>query len=308
MWLNDGSGNFTPLNNRQSFVFSPDADPMGPWGMWPFDYDKDGDWDFAWDQPSNFSRIENIGYSRIKFAENTLDTNGFFGGSNQRDRLKGTAADETFYLYGGDDVVNAGSGNDTVYVTFGHDHVYGESGVDTAYFTGPLADYQITTKGGVTLVADRLFGRYGSNQLDSVERLVFDDVHLALDTDASAGQAYRLYKAAFDRIPDQAGLGYWIAQLDAGASLSAAAGGFVSSAEFQSTYGRDLDDASFVSLLYANVLDRQPDAGGYAYWLEAMSDGLTREQVLVAFSESVENQMNVSDLIGDGIQYIPFLT
>ena len=75
VWLNDGSGNFTPLNNRQSFVFSPDADPMGPWGMWPFDYDKDGDWDFAWDQPSNFSRIENIGDSRIKFAENTLYTN-----------------------------------------------------------------------------------------------------------------------------------------------------------------------------------------------------------------------------------------
>jgi hypothetical protein len=33
---------------------------------------------------------------------------------------------------------------------------------------------------------------------------------VALDVDGAAGQAYRLYQAAFDRAPDKNGLGYWI--------------------------------------------------------------------------------------------------
>ena len=307
VWINDGAGHFTPLQNRDSFVFSGDADPMGPWGMWPFDYDKDGDWDFAWDQPSNYSLVDNVGYARFKFAENTTDTNGVFGGSSERDLLKGTALAETFYLYGGDDVVYAGAGDDAIYVTFGHDRVYGEEGLDTSYFSGLASAFEIDIEDNVVTVTDQLFSRYGSNQLYDVERLAFSDATIALDLEGGAGQAYRLYKAAFDRIPDQTGLGFWIAQMDAGASLTDAASGFVTSAEFQSMYGDGIGDADFVALLYENVLDRQPDASGYAYWLDAMAGGLSREQVLANFSESVENKANVADLIDQGIQYTAFI-
>ena len=52
--------------------------------------------------------------------------------------------------------------------------------------------------------------------LQNVERIAFDDGIIAFDDDGLAGQAYRLYQACFDRIPDALGLGFWIKQLDAG--------------------------------------------------------------------------------------------
>lgn len=59
--------------------------------------------------------------------------------------------------------------------------------------------------------ADRSFADV---YLDSVERIRFTDKVIALDIDGNAGEAYRLYKAAFDRTPDKEGLGSWIGQLD----------------------------------------------------------------------------------------------
>ena len=35
-------------------------------------------------------------------------------------------------------------------------------------------------------------------------------------------------------------------------------------------------------------MDREPDAGGYAAWVEALDDGATREQVFNGFTQSPE--------------------
>jgi len=71
-------------------------------------------------------------------------------------------------------------------------------------------------------------------------------------------------------------------------SLNSLADGFVSSAEFQQKYGV-LDNAQFVTQLYHNVLDRDPDPGGLAGWVAAMQNGATKAVVLVGFAESAEN-------------------
>lgn len=128
------------------------------------------------------------------------------------------------------------------------------------------------------------------------------------DINGLAGQAYRLYQAAFDRQPDAGGLGYWIDQLQRGTKLETVARGFVGSDEFQSTYGSTVTNDRFIELLYNNVLDRQPDSAGYGFWQDAMQNGLTRESLLIEFSESPENQSNVLAQISGGIQYLPFIT
>lgn len=137
-------------------------------------------------------------------------------------------------------------------------------------------------------------------------RVAFKDVVLAYDIDGIAGQAYRIYQAAFDRVPDASGLGYWIAQMDQGASLSSIAMGFVQSLEFETRYGASSSDEQFVDLLYANVLDRQPDQSGYDYWIDVMNQGLSRAEVLAYFSESAENVANVQNTIVNGIVYVPY--
>jgi hypothetical protein len=224
---------------------------------------------------------------------------------------------------GHSDGIRGGDGNDTFKgngARSGRDEFYGEAGTDTAIFRGRLGEYRIEWSDQIWdsrmrdgsnaagyVVTDRSNARDDVTVLVEVERLQFLDVTLALDFDGVAGQAYRIYKAAFDRAPDLPGLGYWINAMDNGATLTGVAGGFIGSAEFQNRYG-SVNDTDFIRLLYENVLDRQPDASGYEFWQGAMGRGLSREGVLVEFSESSENKSNVAGLIANGIQYTPFIS
>ena len=62
--------------------------------------------------------------------------------------------------------------------------------------------------------------------------------------------------------------------------------GFVGSAEFISTYSANLSNTEFVTLLYDNVMDRAPDAGGLARWTGDLEGDPSRAQVVLGFSES----------------------
>jgi hypothetical protein len=184
------------------------------------------------------------------------------------------------------------------------DQMNGTSGLDTVRFNGVLSDYSIAINENNVIVIDSYVGGDGTDTLTNVERLKFLDINVALDLDGDAGQAYRLYKAAFDRAPDLTGLGYWINDLDAGASLLDVSVGFTHSNEFYSLYGENSSNVDFITLLYANVLDRTPDESGYAYWLNELDNGInTREGMLIGFSESAENQLAVIELIANGIEY-----
>lgn len=140
--------------------------------------------------------------------------------------------------------------------------------------------------------------------LANVERIVFQDGTLALNVEGNSGQAYRLYQASFDRTPDAAGLEFWIKQLDSGdLSLVEVASNFINSAEFSAAYGdsKTLADTKFVDLLYKNVLKRDADQEGYEFWLSQKAQDLSRQEMLVFFSESTENKSNVAPFIDDGI-------
>ncbi|SDF11790.1 DUF4214 domain-containing protein [Limimaricola pyoseonensis] len=128
--------------------------------------------------------------------------------------------------------------------------------------------------------ADRLFGEEGDDLLigGSVRDVSTQD-------DA---RIYRLYEATLGRAPDTAGFENWTDRLASGEmQLSEIVSGFVRSREFQNTYG-SLDDQGFVSLLYNNVLDRAPDQTGLNNWTARLEDGMSRERVVLGFSESAE--------------------
>ena len=194
-------------------------------------------------------------------------------------------------------VVSGGAGNDTLVGGAGNDTLDGGAGLDTALFSGSKAGYTLTrTSSGMTAAS----AADGTDALINIERLQFTDKTLAFDLDGNAGQAYRLYQAAFDRVPDQGGLGYWINEMDRGTGLSQVATGFINSAEFKALYGNNPSNSEFVTLIYDNVLHRTPDAGGYSYWMEQLSSGMTRENVLIGFSESTENKVALMAFDMDG--------
>lgn len=98
---------------------------------------------------------------------------------------------------------------------------------------------------------------------------------------------YRLYSATFDRAPDRGGFDAWTENLANGTTFTQAVSGFVNSKEFQNAYG-DLDNEAFVELLYNNVLDRSSDMAGQQSWLNALSIGSSRADVVKAFVQSGE--------------------
>jgi hypothetical protein len=101
------------------------------------------------------------------------------------------------------------------------------------------------------------------------------------------GQVCRLYQAYFLRLPDADGIDHWRRSLAAGLSLAAVSDGFAGSPEFIARYGA-LDDRGFVSLVYRNVLGREPDPAGLEHWARQLAAGASRGTVMTGFSESAE--------------------
>lgn len=97
----------------------------------------------------------------------------------------------------------------------------------------------------------------------------------------------RLYQATFDRTPDAQGFLYWVDLYRRGLPLTTLAEHFMTSSEWRATVGSP-DDATFVDLLYRNVLGRPADPDGAAYWQGELSRGYPRAALVVSFSESPE--------------------
>ena len=97
----------------------------------------------------------------------------------------------------------------------------------------------------------------------------------------------RLYRTYFLRNPDHLGLDHWIHRRQAGIRLGDISNQFATSPEFAIRYGT-LDDGEFIDLVYQNVMDREPDANGKAYWLDRLDVGLYRGQLMTSFSDSRE--------------------
>jgi hypothetical protein len=109
------------------------------------------------------------------------------------------------------------------------------------------------------------------------------------DLSENAAAVARLYDTVFGRLPDVVGLDFWRGQLDTGAlQLRDVAANYVASGEFQATYGA-LDNPGFVNAIYQNTLDRPADPGGRDFWVGQLQAGMTRAEVILAFSESAEH-------------------
>jgi hypothetical protein len=208
------------------------------------------------------------------------------------------------------DVIYGAQGNDFITSKDGDDYVDGGAGLDHSIFSGNISQYAVSVISTFKVsIEDTVANRDGIDTLERIERFVFNDSILAVDTGAgeSAGVIARLYQGALSREGDSSGLGYWITQLDNGNNSADVASGFINSDEFLTNYGSDISDGQFITNLYSNMLGRAPDAAGYAYWFNEMQNGATKEQTLINFSESAEGIAHTYDLLVNGVNYSQWL-
>jgi hypothetical protein len=99
----------------------------------------------------------------------------------------------------------------------------------------------------------------------------------------------RLYWAYFKRRPDLGGLNFWINRYRNGWRLVDISQEFAKSSEFRTKYGNTTPE-QFVTLVYQNVLEREPEAGGLSFWANRIRNGTPRGQVMTNFSESSEGR------------------
>jgi serralysin len=216
------------------------------------------------------------------------------------DSIYGTRNGDYLWGYAGNDSLFGGSGNDFLNGMSGIDAIDGGGGIDTLIVDNDSQGrYQKSSNSYWTIDGDVVV---------NVERVKFWDKAVALDINGTGGQAYRIYKAAFDRVPDTKGLGYWIDQIDNGMDVVEVAARFIDSPEFRAFYGQNPSHTEFLTKVYRNVLDRAPDSAGLAWWNNEMKTNPEKswQKVLADFSESAENQANVASLIANGITYDPW--
>ena len=241
------------------------------------------------------------------------DSDDTVTGTSGSDIMDGRSGNDILYAGFGDDNVSGGEGDDTLYGEDGDDmlvgglglnQLFGGEGTDTALYLGIRNTLDIEDNGDGTYTVN---GESMEDLLNSIEFIGFDDgrmsVGYAVEVRDNQEEFARFYNALFERLPDDAGLNYWVNDLiDAtygggGNSIQGAAQAFTESEEFQTLYGENVDNYQFVNLLYQNILNRTADQAGYDYWIAEINAFGNRGGMIVSFANSEEYIGNTQEAI-----------
>lgn len=229
--VNDGSGKFHDETEAR-FPQNKSASAYGTWykSIEVIDINHDGFSDMVLDDDNYIGKVMlNDGQGNFtqiaqtdpwqKVAVGDVNNDGMSdlilsSSSGDFDTYINTMANGHIYKanFGGDNLLGSSTA-DTFISGDGNDKFTGNGGVDIAKMHGISSNYSITTANGITTVNDNTMAD-GIDTLVNISRIQFTDKTIALDINGNAGQAYRVYQAAFDRKPDNGGLKYWIDVMD----------------------------------------------------------------------------------------------
>ncbi len=211
-------------------------------------------------------------------------------GSAGNDQITVQDAKNTQIILGtGDSSVQAGGGVDTVSAGLGNSTIVGGSGdYAVVKLAGAPTNYTVTVNNGHAVVTNNTtakttdISKIQYVQLDGNKALVFakNSVEAAIST---------LYHTAFGRDADAGGLDYWFDVGRGGASMKQIADAFTHSAEFAPVAA--LSNADFVAGLYQNTFGRAGEESGVAFWVDALTKGSTRADLIESFSQIGANNI-----------------
>lgn len=253
---------------------------------------------------SGLAAVDNLGIAlgtAIEFVIGTAHDDYFIGSERAETWLPGF----------GHDLIDAGEGTDIVRAPVG---VQSITTLTNAFSMDVVAPQdavrleRIDPDGLAQSTRWKLEGPGFSYDLQDVERLHFaGGGFVALDLQGHAGQAYRLLEAVLQQAPSKSSVGAWMAKLDQGLALEAMAAQLLSDSEgLLSLQAAQNQPQQFVQALYQQILGRSPDEEGFNWWLRMLEDrAYAAPSLLIAFTESLENQIEALALIGSGIAYDP---
>jgi hypothetical protein len=132
----------------------------------------------------NDTLIGGLGDDKLKGGKG----DDLLNGGDGDDELKGGKGADTLNGGDGNDEIDAGSDDDVIIGGDGDDTIDGGDGNDTAVFSGSITDFTISTNDGVTTVFGN--GTQGTDTLENVETLVFDDYTIDLTAENNGPAAF----------------------------------------------------------------------------------------------------------------------
>ena len=100
------------------------------------------------------------------------------------------------------------------------------------------------------------------------------------------GFVVRLYRNVLEREPDDRGFNNWVNNLNSKkTTASSTVKGFFLSEEMKK---RNLDNETYVQILYRTILNREADSKGLQNWVDRLNVGMSREHVINGFLDSKE--------------------
>jgi Ca2+-binding RTX toxin-like protein len=215
---------------------------------------------------------------------------------------EGTPANDR--LPGSDDadLASGGAGDDTLLGSPGPDTIDGGSGRDTVAYEDPASAFTLAIGKGELSISG---GSAGTDLLLDVEALEFGD-GTGLDLDMLTGVASlspdalraltEMYIAYFDRAPDAEGLYYWGSRLADGMTMEEIARSFFTQDESVAAFPDPGDSAALVDAAYRNLLERDADAEGRAYWIGALDSGdVSKAEFMLALISGAKTNAAAGD-------------
>jgi hypothetical protein len=203
----------------------------------------------------------------------------------------------------GADTITTGAGDDVIVSGEGMDVIDGGEGYDVILVSNEQSFDWVAIEGGALKVVDEN-DEANSIEFKNIEFIQIGEGALSEDggsvsivTSEAAAAALRLYEGLLDRQADLAGDQFWRAKaMEEGVSTATIARAFMDSAEFKEA-NPTLTDVDFLDMLYSNALDREADAGGYAFWLSKLSVGADRAVIAADFINGNEGVENISTVV-----------
>lgn len=209
----------------------------------------------------------------------------------------GDAQDNVLLGDASDNIIRGLAGNDSMTGQQGNDYLDGGEGWDVVIYDTELANITLTMDAAGITVQDRRAEGDGLDTLYDVEVLSYRDGQLQMSQLAGAATLsadqmmglVELYIAYFNRAPDALGLNFWGTVLANGASLSDIASQFTTQEETRAVYADVTSTAEFISRVYNNVLGREGEAEGIAFWTNALAtEAVARDQFILSVLEGAK--------------------
>ena len=247
---------------------------------------------------------------------------------NRAVKFIGSGGNDKITLSGGADLVTGGDGQDTLILGGGRDTavvgwgvdnvnagadwdtiIFARAGTDTVNPLGSgattpgqsgVGDWSVSKSGSKLVITSTASAQNGA-ELQNVNFVQFGDGSsvnkqfsvVAVNNEGDANVA-RLYQSVLDRSADEGGVQFWLDQYKSGVSQQAITDAFLAAPE--STLLTTQTNAQFINQIYDNAFGRTPDAGGYAFWLTALSNGLSRSVFVDAVTESAEAKTTITNV------------